>query len=72
MELVVEAERLLTLYDTLPTTNEIVPGSTPVHCSHYVVLPWTIPPGEQESTQLPVDQLLRLKMRPPQEGRGQC
>lgn len=72
MELVVETEQLLTLYDTLPTTNEMVPGSMCVHRSHYEMFTWTIPPGEQESTRLPVDQLLRLKLRPPEQGRGQC
>lgn len=38
MELVAETERLLALYDTLPTTNEIIPSSMCAHCDHYVVL----------------------------------
>lgn len=38
MELVGETERLLTLYDTVPTTNEIIPSSTWVHWDHHVVL----------------------------------
>lgn len=37
MELVAETERLLTLYDTVPTTNEIIPTSTWVHWDHHVV-----------------------------------
>jgi hypothetical protein len=45
-ELATETQRLLDLYDTVPTTNEIIPGN------------------EETPEQLPVDQLLRLKLRP--------
>ena len=74
-ELVADTERLLALYDTLPTTNEIIPGSESVTCPRCIVITTTpgmcVPATVVKKTQLPVDQLLRAKLRPSDKVKGQ-
>ena len=66
-ELATETQRLLDLYDTVPTTNEIIPGSESPSTLIVFCTPPSLPlvPTDEETPeQLPVDQLLRLKLRP--------
>ena len=80
-ELATETQRLLDLYDTVPTTNEIIPGSestsilsykteTDTKREGFCIPPSLVPTDEETPEQLPVDQLLRLKLKPADDVKG--